>query len=248
MSDTQNLEILLKSLNLPSFTNHYKDFAVRAQKEGLSFIDYLASLVTIEKEDRYSRRTDRLLKLSRLPLGKNIEDFNTKRLKNFPQNLLDTLLNGSCIDKAENIIIVGKTGTGKTHLAAGLGKYWCLANKTVFFSTLANLVQKLLEGKRNLNLNNLIIELNKFDVIIIDDISYVPLEPEETTVFFNFLSHRYEYKSILITSAHPFSELDKIFKDTFSSQALIDRLIYNSHIIELVGESYRSPAKMAQKK
>ncbi len=234
------IESLLKSFNLISFINNYQQYARLAEKEKLDYVSYLYQLAKVESEERHHRKTERLLKQSKLPPSKNLSEFDTNALANFPKTVLKELISGDCLDQAENVLIFGNPGTGKTHLAAGLGRQWCLSGRAVYFTSASALVQDLLVAKRDLKLNNFLAKLDKFQAVIIDDISYIPQNREETDVLFVLLADRYEHKSIVITSNLPFSQWDKIFKDTVTTGAAIDRLVHHSHILQLNGESYRA--------
>lgn len=238
----EELESLLKTFHLPSFTQHYQNYARQSEKEKIDHVGYLYQLAKTESEDRIVRRNDKLLKQSKLPKGKRLEDFDLSRFAGISESQIKELSEGQCLDNAENILIFGNPGTGKTHLAAGLGREWCLRGRHTLFTTASALVQDLLAAKRDLKLNNVLKKLEKFDAIIIDDISYIPQDREETDVLFVLLSERYEQRSLVITSNLPFSKWDTVFKDAMTTMAAIDRLVHHSTVLELNGESYRVQA------
>lgn len=241
------LESMLHSFRLPSFTKHYLSYARQAEKEKLDHVGYLFQLSQVESEERHHRRTERLLKDAKLPKGKKLSDFDISRFANLSQNRIEELSQGAWIDQAENLLIFGNPGTGKSHLSIGLGREWCLNGRHVLYSTAATLVQDLLAAKRDLRLNALLKRLDKFAVIIIDDISYIPQDRDETDVLFLLIAERYEQKSLVVTSNLPFSEWERIFKDQVTTAASIDRLIHHASILELNGESYRT-AEAAKRK
>jgi len=159
------------------------------------------------------------------------------------------LAQGEFIERYENIIILGNPGTGKTHLSIALAREWCLLGRKVYFTQASHLVQQLLEAKAALRLTQWIKKLDHFDVLLIDDISYVPYDRPETDVLFNLLSARYETRSTVVTSNLPFAKWDSIFKDEMTTAAAVDRLVHHSVILELNTESYRiSQAKKQGKK
>ena len=184
----------------------------------------------------------RLLKASKLPLEKNLENFDLKRLPPKLQHKVKTLLEGSFVDSRENILAFGNPGSGKTHLLCAIGLELVQKNRQVRYTTCSLLVQELLIAKRNLELEKLINKLARFDVIIIDDFGYVQQSREEMEVLFTLMSHRYERGSIMITSNLPFSKWESIFKDPMTTAAAIDRLVHHSVILEMNLPSYRMEA------
>ncbi|MBX9692240.1 MAG: IS21-like element helper ATPase IstB [Cyanobacteria bacterium] len=238
---------MLHSFHLPSFGKHYLTYARQAEKERLDHVEYLYHLAKLETEERHHRRTERLLKQAKLPKGKRIADFEISRFANLSQNRIDELSNGSLLDQAGNLLIFGNPGTGKSHLCIGLAREWCLQGRQILYSTAAALVQDLLVAKRDLKLNPLLTRLSKFEAIVIDDISYIPHEKDETDVLFLLIAERYEQKSLVVTSNLPFSDWGSIFKDTVTTSAAIDRLVHHASILELNGPSYRT-AQAAERK
>ena len=158
------------------------------------------------------------------------------------RRLLPQLRRGELIDRAENILIFGLPGTGKTHLAAALGYEWIYANRSVLFTPTYQLVSRLLRAKRDLELERELRRLDRFQVVILDDIGYVQQSREEMEVLFTFLAERYERRSVVITSNLVFSEWGQIFKDPLTTAAAIDRVVHHSLIVEFGSDitSYRA--------
>jgi DNA replication protein DnaC len=154
--------------------------------------------------------------------------------------LVHELAEGTCLDRQENVLIFGKPGTGKTHLSISLAREWCLRGRRVFYTTAAVLVQDLLAAKRDLRLNQVLKRLDRVEAIVIDDISYIPQDRDETDVLFLLLAECYERRSIAITSNLAFSDWNQVFKDPMTTMAAIDRLVHHSVILELNGPSFRA--------
>jgi len=236
---TEELAQQLGQLKLPSFAKHHLRIAEQCEKESKNHIQFLSQLTHCEIESRYHKRIERLLRQAKLPREKNLESFEYKRIPGLSSSQIKSLSEGRFIDLSENVLIFGNPGTGKTHLAIALAQEWCLQGRKIYYTTAASLTQNLLKTKHDLKLNAFIKKLDKFEVLIIDDISYIPYDRQETDVLFTLLSERYEMRSILITSNLPFANWDSIFKDKMTTTAAIDRLVHHSIILELNAESYR---------
>ena len=229
----------LNELHLPTVREIFQDMAIRATNESLSYEQYLLELMEREVETRRNNRIEKWLKMSHLPLEKSLVNFDLKKL---PPKLLhqcNILLDGSFLQRKENVLVFGNPGSGKTHLLCAVGNELIHKGYKVYFKSCALLVQDLLIAKRDLKLAKAIKTLDKFDAIIIDDIGYVQQSREEMEVLFSLLAERYERGSIMITSNLPFSQWDKIFKDTMIAKAAIDRLVHHSLVLELNLPSFR---------
>ena len=238
-SRQQELIAMLQGFHLPSFVKHHDGVARQAEKEKLDHVGYLYQLSRIESEERYHRRTERLLRQAKLPGGKRLDDFELSQQPSLSPSRIKELADGAFIDQCENVLVFGNPGTGKTHLSIGLAREWCLRGRHVYFCTAAALVQDLLVAKRDLKLNALLKKLDKFEALVVDDLSYIPHDREETDVLFLLFAERYEQRSLVITSNLAFSNWERIFKDPITTVAAIDRLVHHATILELNGESYR---------
>ena len=235
----QELTELLKELHLPTIRAEFEESARRAQSESLSYEQYLAELVCRECDERRANRITRLLRQSKIPAEKSLAGFRLTRLPRKASRQIKTLLGGDFLDRAENVLVFGKSGSGKTHLLCAIGQELIRQGRKVLFSTCSLLVQELLIAKRELKLSRVIKRLSKYDALIIDDIGYVQQSREEMEVLFTLLAERYERGSVLLTSNLPFSKWERIFKDPMTTAAAIDRLVHHSVILELNVGSYR---------
>jgi DNA replication protein DnaC len=246
MMSQESLALLLRSVNLPSFSLHYQEVANQAESEGWNLTRYLRHLVELEIEDRRLRKIERLLKASRLPWGKTLATLDVSRLSAKVRRQLPTLCEGHFLERSENILAFGLPGRGKTHLVSAIGHELMQKGHSVLFTPAYRLVQILLAAKRDLALEREMRRLDRFEAVIIDDIGYVQQQQEEMEVLFTFLAERYERRSVLITSNLVFSQWDKIFKDPMTTAAAIDRIVHHCTILELGGSSYRTDNALNQ--
>ncbi len=232
MNQHEALRLHCKVLRLPTIREVFNDTIGRAERESWSFETFLAHLLEQELEGRRRRRIERLQKMSHLPPGKTLDQFDENRLPLRFRRQLPHLITGEFADRAENILFFGLPGTGKTHLAAGLGHALIATGRSVLFAPTYQLVGWLLRAKRDYELERELRRLDRFQVVILDDIGYVQQSREEMEVLFTFLAERYERRSVMITSNLVFSEWDQIFKDPLTTAAAIDRVVHHSIIIE----------------
>ena len=207
----------------------------------------LTELLEQELEGRRLRRIERLRKSARLPEEKTLAAFDQDRLSLQLRRLLLQLCTGEFVDRSENILVFGLPGKGKTHFAAAVGHELVQTGRSVFFTPTYRLVDRLLRARRDLELEAELRRLDRFEVLILDDIGYVQQSREEMEVLFTFLADRYERSSLMITSNLPFSKWELIFKDPMTTAAAIDRLVHHSVILELNIESYRIEAAKKKK-
>lgn len=225
----------------------FADVAVRAVRNGRSHEAFLYELARLEGEYRSQRRIERRVRESGLPLSKT---FRTLQLDPFGPRVaqqIEQLRRGSFVQQAVNVVAVGKPGTGKSHVAAAVGHELIALGQTVYWSSTAALVQRLLAAKRDLHLPRELAKLDRFACLILDDIGYVQHDRDEMEVLFTLLAERYERRSVVITTNLVFSEWDRIFKDPMTTMAAIDRVVHHSVILDMMGlASYRAKEASAQ--
>lgn len=236
---SESLTMQFKELRMPTFREQFAPAATRAEAENLSYLDYLSELTTLECQVRREGRIKRMMTRSQLPVGKTWSTFDLMRLPLGVRRQLETLRDGSFLDRQENLLLFGKPGSGKSHALCALAEQLVLSGRSVLFTTCSLLVQQLLIAKRDLRLPKLIKQMSSYEGLIIDDLGYVQQSREEMEVLFTLLAERYERGSVLLTSNLAFSKWDQIFKDAMTTAAAIDRLVHHSVIIELNVPSYR---------
>lgn len=237
----------LRHLHLPAFASHHSAQEAIAANEGWSYERYLLALCEMELSQREARRIKKLLLSSRLPREKTLSAFDRVRLKRSVDRQLGALMEGEFLDRQENVLVFGNPGSGKTHLLAGLGHELVKRGRSVYFTPCVLLVQRLLIAKNELWLERELKKLDRYEGLIIDDLGYVQQNREEMEVLFSLLAHRYERRSVLLTSNLAFSEWERIFKDPMTTAAAIDRLVHHSVILEMNLPSYRMEAARKQK-
>ncbi len=241
------LSAMLRGLKLPTMHNHAEEVASRAERESWGYEEYLHHLCELELCERKRRRIERNLRASDFPMEKTDAMLVRKKLPISVARMLGTLFEGEWVGRAENLLIFGLPGRGKTHVVSAIGHELVRRGHRVLFTQTYSLVQRLLLAKRELRLEKLINELDSNDLVILDDIGYVQQSREEMEVLFTFLAERYERRSVAITSNLVFSEWSKIFKDEMTTAAAIDRVVHHSIIIEMGNRSVRAEhAELAQ--
>jgi len=240
-SKTETLSMLLRTLRLPTFASMHQEATARAEREGWTFERFLQYLAEQEVVERETRRRERLLKQSDLPREKTLDLLNLERLPVKVKRQLPSLCEGTFVERGENVLCFGLPGRGKTHVVCAIGHELIARNYRVVFTPTFKLVQRLLKAKKELALEQELRKLDKYDVVILDDIGYVQQDRDEMEVLFTFLGERYERRSVIITSNLVFSQWDRIFKDPLTTAAAIDRLVHHATIFEMTSKSsYRA--------
>ena len=238
--DAQRLTFLLNELRLPAIKQIWSEFAARADKEAWPAARLLAALVEHEIAERDRRRIERHLLEARLPPGKTLDSFAFEAVPMLSKaHVLALCAGDGWLEAGANLLLFGPPGGGKSHLAAAIGLALIENGWRVLFTRTSDLVQKLQLARRELTLEAAIAKLDKYHLLILDDLAYVAKDQAETSVLFELISARYERRSLLITANQPFGEWGKIFPDPAMTLAAVDRIVHHATIFEMNVESYR---------
>jgi len=243
--DAQRLSLILNDLRLPAIKLIWPDFADRADKEGWPGARLIAALAEHEVAERDRRRIERHLSEARLPPGKTLDSFAFDAVPMISRAQVMALCSGdSWLEKGANLIMFGPPGGGKSHLAAAIGLALIEKGWRVLFARTSDLVQKLQVARRELALESALAKLDKYHLLILDDLAYVTKDQAETSVLFELISARYERRSTSITANQPFGEWNRVFPDPAMTLAAVDRLVHHATIFEMNVESYRRRAAL----
>ena len=247
--DAARIALLLAELRLPAIKLVWASLAAQADKESWPAGRFLAALAEHEIAERSRRRLERHLAEARLPPGKTLDSFDFEAVPVISKAQIMALSAGDAwLSNGANLLLFGPPGGGKSHLAAALGFALVENGWRVLFTRTIDLVQRLQIARRELALEAAIAKLDKFHLLILDDIAYVTKDQAETSVLFELISARYERRSLLITANQPFGEWGKIFPDQAMTVAVVDRLVHHATIFEMNVESYRRRAALERKR
>ena len=246
--DASRLSLLLNELRLPTIKHLWPSFAERADQEGWPAARFLAAIAEHEIAERDRRRIERHLGEAKLLPGKTLENFDFDAVPMISKAQVSALCAGDIwLEKGANLILFGPPGGGKSHLCSAIGLALLEKGWRVLFTRTSDLVQKLQIARRELALEAAIDRLDRFHLLILDDITYVSKDQAETSVLFELISARYERRSLLITANQPFGEWGKIFPDPAMTLAAVDRIVHHATIFEMNVESYRRRAAIERK-
>jgi DNA replication protein DnaC len=242
------LEAYLKRLKLPAMLAHYQEMARQAEQGNQTYEGYLLALSEFETHQREENAYKRRVSQARFPLLKTLDRFDFSAIPTLNKAAVLHLAQGDYIEKKENLLLMGNSGTGKTHLATALGLSACQQTKNVRFFTAAGLINQLTEAQAGLRLSQVQRVLAKLDLLIIDEIGYVPFSERGAELFFQVVTDSYERQSIIMTTNLDFSKWPQVFHSEQLTGALLDRLTHHAHILTMNGESFRFKQSMSRKK
>jgi len=237
----------LKALKLPTFLREYDKQARQCAAEGVDHTGYLLRLAELELLERERRSVERRIRQARFPAVKSLDSFDFAAIPSLNKLLVLELARCEYVERRENVIALGNSGTGKTHVGLGLGLAACQKGLAVGFTTAAALVHELIEARDERRLLRLQKQLAAYRLLIIDELGYVPLSPTGAELLFEVFSQRYERGSVIVTSNLPFDEWTSMFGSERLTGALLDRLTHHVHILELNGDSYRLKVSRARR-
>jgi len=247
--DEARLGIMLTELRLPTIKTLWPQFAEVADREGWPAARFLAAIAEHELAERANRRIGRHLAEAHLPPGKTLDTFAFEAVPMISKAQVMAMAAGdSWLAQGANVLMFGPPGGGKSHLAAAIGLALIENGWRVLFTRTTDLVQKLQVARRELQLEAALAKLDKFDLLILDDLAYVTKDQAETSVLFELISARYERRSLLITANQPFGEWNRVFPDPAMTLAAVDRLVHHATIFEMNVESFRRRSAMEAKR
>jgi DNA replication protein DnaC len=236
----KEISFMAREMRLPVVGQVASGLADQARDEGWSHEEYLAAVLSRQLDSRRARGERDRIGGAHFPQVKTLEDFDMTCLKTIPKDLIAHLATSTFIPKADNVILLGPPGIGKTHLAIGLGHKACQHGYRVIFETATGWISRLAEAHAHGNLDSELKRLDRFKLLICDELGYLPFDPAAASLLFQLVAYRYERASIIITSNLPFSRWGETLSDETIAAATIDRLVHHAHVIALDGQSYRT--------
>ncbi len=229
----------LKELGLPAISAHWARLAEEAVKKRQSGPEYLAELTHVEVTSRRERRIARRIKEARFPMLKTLDGFDFAAQPALDRETVLELFRCEFVEQKHNAVLIGGSGTGKTHLAIALGVASCQRDRRVLFTTAAETTNMLVEAKQQGRLSRRLEQLARYDVIVLDELGYVPFDRQGADLLFGLVTKVYEKKSLVITTNLPFARWSEVFLDATAAAAVIDRVVHHATILKTEGESYR---------
>jgi DNA replication protein DnaC len=240
------MENYLKALRLPALLAQYQRLALDAAQHNLSYERYLLALLQAEVQQREVRRQQALVRQARFPILKELADFDFGAVASLPKQRVLELAQGHYLEGAENLILVGNPGLGKSHLASALALAACRQGKRVRFYNVAGLVNELLAAQAEHRLSKLFIQLGRQQLLVLDEFGFIPLTPQGGQLLFQVISHLHEKVSLILTTNLRFGDWTQVLGSEQMTAALLDRLTFRATILEFVGQSWRFKQRLAR--
>ncbi len=237
------LAYLARALKTPTIARVWEDLAAQARDLNWSHEEYLTAVLERQVADRESAGTTMRIRTAHFPAVKTLEEFNLDHLPSLRRDLIAHLATGTFVAKAENVILLGPPGIGKTHLAIGLGVKATQAGYSVLFDTASNWITRLTTAHQAGHLDAELRKIRRYKLIIIDEVGYIPFDHDAANLFFQLIASRYEQGSVMVTSNLPFGRWGEVFGDEIVAAAMIDRLVHHAEVLTLSGDSYRTRAR-----
>jgi DNA replication protein DnaC len=236
---TAELAFLTRALKAPTLRTSVARLAERARAEGWSHEEFLAACLQREVAAREAHGGEGRIRHARFPARKSLEEFDFDHARGLKRDSVAHLGTLDFVTARDNVVFLGPPGTGKTHLAIGLGIRACQAGHRVLFATAAQWVARLADAHAAGRLQAELVRLGRYPLLVIDEVGYIPFEPEAANLFFQLVSARYERASLIVTSNKPFGRWGEVFGDDVVAAAMIDRLVHHAEVVALKGDSYR---------
>jgi DNA replication protein DnaC len=237
------LAYLTRALKTPTIARVWDELAAQARELNWSHEEYLTAVLERQVADRESAGTTMRIRTAHFPTVKTLEEFNLDHLPSLRRDLLAHLATSTFVAKAENVILLGPPGIGKTHLAIGLGVKATQAGSSVLFDTASNWITRLAAAHQSGQLETELRKIRRYKLIIIDEVGYIPFDHDAANLFFQLIASRYEQGSVMVTSNLPFGRWGEVFGDEIVAAAMIDRLVHHAEVLTLSGDSYRTRAR-----
>ena len=235
----QYIEAMMKQFRLVDMREQYRDLILEAESSSMGYEDFLVRLLSVEEEGKHGRRTDKLRKKACFESNKVLEEIDYSFNQSLDRNKISELGRLDFIEAKENVIIIGPPGVGKSMIATGIGIKAVNAGYKVLFVNAKDLVDRLYDSMTEGSLRETLKKLDKIPLLIVDELSYVKMDKERESLFFQVIRRRYEKSSLIVTTNLPVGRWDELFTDALAATAILDRILHHCHVISISGDSYR---------